>query len=65
MAPIEEVLRDFISMFRGPLLEHIMAAMTAIIDLDDEGADMLDEALIRHAGTTVADLQEVNEASAT
>lgn len=60
MAPIEEVLRDFISMFCGLLPEHIVVAMIAIFDLDDEGADMLDEALIRHAGAAVADLQEVN-----
>lgn len=50
MAPIEEVLQDFIGMFRGLLPEHIVVVMTAIFNLDDEDADVLDEALLQHAG---------------
>lgn len=57
MAPIDEVLRDFLSMFRGPLPENIMAAMTAIFHLDDEGANMLDEALMHHASIAAVEIQ--------
>jgi hypothetical protein len=30
--------------------------MSVIFNLDDENSDRLDEALLQHAGTTVADL---------
>lgn len=60
MEPIDEILRDFLSMFQGPLLENIVAALTAIFGLDDEGADMLGEALLNHADTAAAELQQVN-----
>lgn len=61
MAPIEEVLQDFISMFRGPLPEHIVAAMTAIFELDDDGINVLDEALLQHAREAVDDLLPLEE----
>jgi hypothetical protein len=32
---IDEVLREFIAMYQGPLPPNILAAMTAIFDLDD------------------------------
>nr|TKW39055.1 hypothetical protein SEVIR_1G154701v2 [Setaria viridis] len=57
---IDEILRDFLSMFQGPLLENIVAALTAIFGLDDEGADMLGDALMNHAGTAAAELQQIN-----
>jgi hypothetical protein len=57
--PIDDVLRDFVAMFQGPLLGTVVAALTAIFDLDDEGADLLDNALLQHAGEAVADLQLV------
>nr|TKW29143.1 hypothetical protein SEVIR_3G377000v2 [Setaria viridis] len=59
-APVDEVLRDFLSSFQGPIPEAIVAALTAIFGLDDEGADMLDDALINHAETAVADFQQLN-----
>jgi hypothetical protein len=59
--PIEEVLRDFISMFQGPLPEHVIAALSALFDLEDDGADLLDNALLQHAGAAVADLDIVEE----
>jgi hypothetical protein len=34
-----------------------VAALKAIFDLDDEGTDLLDNALLQHAGEAVADLQ--------
>ncbi|CAO2192849.1 unnamed protein product [Urochloa humidicola] len=64
LAPMEEVLRQFISMFTRPLPENIIAAMTTAFDLDDEGADALHEALLRHAGEALADLQQEGGPSA-
>jgi hypothetical protein len=40
------------------LPEHIIAAMTtALFDLEDEGADMVNEALLQYVGQSVADVQ--------
>jgi hypothetical protein len=55
--PIDDVLRDFVAMFQGPLPGTAVAALKAIFDLDDEGTDLLDNALLQHAGEAVADLQ--------
>jgi len=38
-------------MFTGPLPEQIVAAMTAIFDLDDEEADSVNEALLQYAAS--------------
>ncbi|CAN6347608.1 unnamed protein product [Urochloa humidicola] len=54
---IDDVLKDFISMFTGPLPENIMAAMTAVFDLDDEDADEVNDTLLRHADEAIDDLQ--------
>ncbi|CAO2170287.1 unnamed protein product [Urochloa humidicola] len=59
---IDEVLQDFISMFTGPLPESIMTAMTAIFDLDDEDAEEVNDAMLRHAGEAADDLQAEVEA---
>jgi hypothetical protein len=59
--PIDNVLRDFIAMFQGPLPKHIMAALMAIFDLDDDGANLLDDTLLQHAGEAFADLQPVDK----
>ncbi|CAO2147682.1 unnamed protein product [Urochloa humidicola] len=56
VAPLEEVLADFIAMFTGPLPEHIIVALTTIFGLEDEGEDMLNEALLERAGEGVDDL---------
>ncbi|CAN6320402.1 unnamed protein product [Urochloa humidicola] len=60
---IEEVLKDFISMFTGPLPEHIMAAMTAVFDLDNDEADEVNDALLLHAEQGVDDIQGGLQAS--
>ncbi|CAN6177339.1 unnamed protein product [Urochloa humidicola] len=60
---IEEVLKDFISMFTGPLPEHIMAAMTAVFDLDNDEADEVNDALLLHAKQGVDDIQGGLQAS--
>jgi hypothetical protein len=59
--PIETVLQDFIAMFRGPLPPHIVGALTAIFNLDDDDTDKLDDALLQHAGTAVTELSPLQE----
>ena len=56
MKPIEEILQDFISTFSGPLPDHIMAAMTALFNLEDDDDDLVHDALLHHAGEDAADL---------
>jgi hypothetical protein len=64
IAPVEQVLKEFIGMFAGPVPENIIAAMTAIFDLDDEGEDLLNEALLQHAGEAFGDMELGDEAGA-
>jgi hypothetical protein len=54
---INEVLREFVAMFQGLLPEQVVAAMTAIFGLDDDGAELLDEALLHHAGQAFTELR--------
>ncbi|CAO2179632.1 unnamed protein product [Urochloa humidicola] len=49
---------EFLAMFQGPLPQYIVAALTAAFNLDDEGADELDEALAAVAGDAIEDLQD-------
>jgi hypothetical protein len=56
------VLRDFIAMFQGPLPGPVVAALTAIFDLDDEGTNRLDDALLEHVGEAITDLQPADGA---
>ncbi|CAN6280356.1 unnamed protein product [Urochloa humidicola] len=60
--PIEEVLKDYISSIKGPLPDYIIAAMTTLLDLDDEEKDKMTEALLRHAGDGVNELQAEQDA---
>lgn len=57
VTPMEEVLKNLLDMFTGPLPECIIGAMTTIFDLDDEGADDITNALISHAGDSIDDLR--------
>jgi hypothetical protein len=59
--PIDEVLRDFISMFQVPLPEHVIAALSALFDLEDDAAVQLNNALLQHADVAVADLDIAEE----
>jgi hypothetical protein len=43
-------------MFQGPLSGPVVVALTAIFDLDDDGANLLDDTLLQHTGEAVADL---------
>lgn len=49
LRPIENILQDFISSHQAPLSEHIIATMTVLFDLDDEGAKLVNDALFQHA----------------
>ena len=44
-------------MFQGPLPHYIVAALTSAFNLEDEGAEELDEALAAIAGEAIEDLQ--------
>ncbi|KAG2548724.1 hypothetical protein PVAP13_9KG227100 [Panicum virgatum] len=63
--PIEEVLREFMAMFRGPLPDNIVAALTTIFCLDDDDTDLLDEALLQHTGTAVAEINSTDVTTST
>lgn len=64
MAPIEQVLQDFLNMFQGALPDYIIAAMTALFDLDDDTADQVNEALLMMAGDDVGELQQLDHVAA-
>lgn len=58
-ATMEEVLRDYIAMFSGPLPEHVIAALSTFFDLHSElAAEVLDGALLELAGDGLDDLLE-------
>jgi hypothetical protein len=61
--PIDRVLSDFIDMFQGPLPQHVIAALTARFDLDNEDAEVVDNALLQHAGAAVGELAPADEAA--
>lgn len=52
-------------MFRDPLPEHIVVAMTAIFNLEEDDADLLDDAMLQHAGTAVTELHSTDGATST
>lgn len=46
---------------QGPLPDHIIAALSVLFELDDDGVDTLDNSLLQHAGAAVADLAPLEE----
>lgn len=54
--PIESVLQDYLAMFRGALPPHVIDALTVIFRLDDDDTEVLDDALLQHAGTDVVEV---------
>lgn len=56
LTSVEDTLRDFVAMFQGPLPEQVVAAMTTIFGLDDDGAALLDDTLLQHAGEAFSEL---------
>ncbi|CAN6353293.1 unnamed protein product [Urochloa humidicola] len=63
-APIEQVLQEFISMFQGALPAPIIAALTALFELEDDDAEHMNEALLQMVGEAVDDLQNELDAEA-
>ncbi|CAN6220528.1 unnamed protein product [Urochloa humidicola] len=61
LTPIEEVLKEYIKSIKGPLPDFVIAALSTLLDLDDEGNEQMAEALLQHAGEGVAQLQEEQE----
>jgi hypothetical protein len=57
LQPLDDVLKDFVAMFQGPLPEHVVAALTALFGLDDDGTEALDDALLHHAGQALPELR--------
>lgn len=54
---LEQVLQQLVSMFAGPLPDNIIAAMSTIFELEDEGQELLNEVLLQHAGEGIGDLE--------
>ncbi|KAG2641740.1 hypothetical protein PVAP13_2KG232958 [Panicum virgatum] len=62
-APIEKALIDYINMYKGPLPQDVVAALSTFFGIHDEFAIQLDEAMMGLAGVGIDDVQEViNEA---
>ncbi|KAG2650137.1 uncharacterized protein LOC120655372 [Panicum virgatum] len=53
-----DMTAEFLAMFQGPLPHYVVAALTAAFNLDDDGAEELDEALAAVAGDAIDDLQD-------
>jgi len=58
LLPVENALQEFLAMFQGLLPHYVVAALTAAFNLDDDGAEELDEALAAVAGDAIDDLQD-------
>ncbi|CAN6171624.1 unnamed protein product [Urochloa humidicola] len=52
-----KVLQQYVNAVGGPLPEYVIAALTAFLDLEDDVATEMTEALIQQAGDGVDDLQ--------
>jgi hypothetical protein len=61
--PIDRVLSDFVDMFQGPLPQHVIAALTALFDLDNEETGAVDNALLQHTGAAIGELAPADEAA--
>ncbi|CAN6322168.1 unnamed protein product [Urochloa humidicola] len=59
---IEEVLREYVKSIKGPLPDYVIAALSTLLDLDDEDTEQMTEALLQHAGDGVAELQAEQDA---
>ncbi|KAF0928443.1 hypothetical protein E2562_003255 [Oryza meyeriana var. granulata] len=58
-ASFEETLADYVAMFNGPLPSHVIAALTAIFDIDiNSEAPSVEDALLEVAREGVADLAD-------
>ncbi|CAN6346348.1 unnamed protein product [Urochloa humidicola] len=51
------VLKEYVSSIQGPLPDYVIAALSTLLDLDDDGATAMTDALLQYAGDGAADLQ--------
>ncbi|CAN6328178.1 unnamed protein product [Urochloa humidicola] len=51
------VLKEYVSSIQGPLPDYVIAALSTLLDLDDDGATAMTDALLQYAGDDAADLQ--------
>jgi hypothetical protein len=59
LLPVEAALQDYIAMFHGPLPQDVIAALTAICNInDDNDAAEIDRALAGLVDDGIAELQE-------
>ncbi|CAN6168690.1 unnamed protein product [Urochloa humidicola] len=56
--PVERALQEYLASFSGPLPAEIIAALTAIFNLDDEQVEEMDFALAAMVGDGVTELQD-------
>jgi hypothetical protein len=63
MRPVEEILQDFIDSNQCLLPEHIIAAMTALFDLEDDDAELVNDALLQHVGPSIDDIMTFRKRS--
>ena len=62
-APIEKALIDYINMYKGPLPQDVVAALSTFFGIHDEFAIQLDEAMMGLESIGIDNVQEViNEA---
>ena len=62
--PITEALAKYMAMFDGPLPTHVIVALAALFDIDDEVTGHMDGVMIELAREGVADLPDVAESAA-
>jgi len=63
LEPVEIALQEYMAMFSGPLPADIIAALSAIFNLEESVDTELDDALIGLAGEGVGDIQEADQAA--
>ncbi|CAL5042802.1 unnamed protein product [Urochloa decumbens] len=55
ITPAEQAIQEFISTFKGPMPQYIVAALTAVFHLDDDDISRASAALIKLGGPEAAD----------
>ncbi|XP_021301578.1 uncharacterized protein LOC110429646 [Sorghum bicolor] len=58
LEPVETALQEYIAMFKGPLPQDVIAALTEIFNIGTEDACEAEEALLRMVGEGVEELQD-------
>ncbi|KAJ1277176.1 hypothetical protein BS78_05G274900 [Paspalum vaginatum] len=56
LEPVETALQEFVAMFNGPLPADIIAALTEVLNLDNDDVNAADDALLKLVGEGLEDL---------